>query len=522
MDHPIEHIISSPDTSTAYIKAKDQIYKYTKDGKFEQTNITISKQCLQIEVINIDSKDIILALSPENSFLIDGKEIAKNITSFYVHSDFLLLTTLQHTLICVTLNQFGIKQLSKHDLTVKPWLNNTNEILFTGEYIFFYNLFCVWHTFLTLSILFTDIYIRRLERDSYIITAIPYESKVILQMPRGNLECIQPRALSLHIIKRYLNKCDYLAAIGVMTKQRINLNLIYDHDPQLFLDNVKMFIESIVQNKKLNWLNLFLSELQNEDVTSTMYAYCYTDRVKSKESTKVTANKIDEICEILKNVMERRNDADNLMQPILISLVKNRQIQGLENALRKVKQVKILEDSQKLHGSTVSAYEALKYLFHFVNIDKLYDVALGMYDLDLAMFIASKSSKDPKEYLPFLNNLKRLDQNYMKYSVNMHLKRYESALEYLSKDETKFKECLDLIHNQKLYKTAIKLFKKNTTEYEKVAEVYGEFLLSEKKYMEAGMMFYRSGNFNKALETFGESGDNWQDVIAISKEMKLR
>ncbi|XP_024872856.1 putative elongator complex protein 1 [Temnothorax curvispinosus] len=105
----------------------------------------------------------------------------------------------------------------------------------------------------------------------------------------------------------------------------------------------------------------------------------------------------------------------------------------------------MLEDSQRseLHDPTVSTYEALKCSLHFVTIDTLYDVSLGMYDLELAMFIAFESSKeDPKEYIPFLNNLKKLDPNYMKYSINMHLKRYELALKYLSKDSTnnKFEE----------------------------------------------------------------------------------
>lgn len=136
MDYPIEHIISSPDASAAYIKVKERIFKYTKDKKLEQTNVTLNKLCIQMEVIKIDSKDIILALSLDNSFLIDGKEIAKNITSFYVHSAFLLLTTLQHTLICVQLNETGIKQLNRHDLTIKPWLENWKEMSLTGEYIF--------------------------------------------------------------------------------------------------------------------------------------------------------------------------------------------------------------------------------------------------------------------------------------------------------------------------------------------------------------------------------------------------
>ncbi|KYQ49072.1 Elongator complex protein 1 [Trachymyrmex zeteki] len=473
LDYPIEHIISSSDANTAYIKAKEQIFKYTQDGKFERTNITLSKLCAQIEIVKINSDDVILSLSLENSFFINGKEIAKNITSFYVHSDFVILTTLQHTLVYI--------------------------------------------------------YIRRLEKDSRIITAIPQDSKVILQMPRGNLECIQPRILSLHILKHYLNNCNYLAALDIMTKQRINLNLIYDHNPQLFMDNVKKFVEDIIQHKKLHWLNLFLSELQDENVINTMYANCYVDHtiksdIKSNETNdNKVVNKIDKICKLLRDVIEKHHDADNLIQPILISLVKNQQRQGLENALSKIKQVKTLEESQKLtpHKSSVSAYEALKYLLHFVNIDVLYDTALGMYDFELAMFIASKSSKDPKEYVPFLNNLKKLNTNYMKYSINVYLKRYESALEFLSKEPAKFEECLDFIRSQKLCKTAIKLFEKNTMEHKKVAAIYGEFLSNEQKYFEAGMMFYRSGDLDKALETFSMSSDNWEDVITILKEMKL-
>jgi len=367
---------------------------------------------------------------------------------------------------------------------------------------------------------------RRLEKDSYIIAAIPQDSRIILQVPRGNLECIQPRALSLHILKSYLNNCNYLAALDMMTKQRINLNLIYDHNPQLFMDNLKKFVEDIIQHRKMNWLNLFLSELKNENSIDTMYENCYEDHtVKSGiENNKTTINKVDEICKLLRDVMEKHHDSDNLLQPILISCVKNQKRQGLEKALSKIKRVKMLEDSQKLANTqiSISACDALKYLLHFVNIDELYDIALGMYDFELAMFIASKSSKDPKEYVVSLNNFKKLDENYMKYSINMYLKRYESALEFLSKDSTKFEECLDLIRRHRLYTMAIKSFEKNTTQHKKIAEIYGEFLSSEQKYLEAGMMFYRSGDLHKALKSFSMLSDNWEDIIAILKEMKLR
>lgn len=361
-----------------------------------------------------------------------------------------------------------------------------------------------------------------MEKNSHIIAAISQDSKTILQMPRGNLECIEPRALSVHILKSYLDNCNYRTAFHIMRKQRINLNLIYDHDPKLFMDNAEKFVEEI---ENPGYLSLFLSELQNEDVTSTMYANCYPSRsVRWVATSENDETKVNKVCKLLRDIMERRHDAANLIQPILVSLVKNHEKQGLERALGKVKQVKILEDSQKSaqsHSST-SAEDALKYLLHFVNIDILYDIALGMYDFELTMFVASKSLKDPKEYIPFLNGLKKLSENHMKYSIDMHLKRYESALEHISKDSTKFEECFNLVLNQKLYSKALKLFKIGSTEHKKIARAYGEFLLRKTKYREAGMMFYRSCDLDRALKAFSTLGDSWQDAIAVSREMKLR
>ena len=58
-------------------------------------------------------------------------------------------------------------------------------------------------------------------------------------------------------------------------------------------------------------------------------------------------------------------------------------------------------------GKDVRADEALNYLLLLVNVNSLFDVALGLYDFDLVLFVAEKSQKDPKEYLPFLNELKK-------------------------------------------------------------------------------------------------------------------
>lgn len=137
MKNPIEHIVPSPDANEAYVISGGLVFKYSKDHeRLEQTNV-LEEQCYQVEVIKIDSKHVIIALSRPNCFLIDGREVAKNITSFCVHSDFLLLSTLQHTLICLPLDKSGMEQLDKYDLTIKPWENNSFQKKFdAGKYMY--------------------------------------------------------------------------------------------------------------------------------------------------------------------------------------------------------------------------------------------------------------------------------------------------------------------------------------------------------------------------------------------------
>lgn len=48
--------------------------------------------------------------------------------------------------------------------------------------------------------------VRRVERGSRIVTCITDDTKVILQMPRGNLEVIHPRALVLSTVRKHLDK----------------------------------------------------------------------------------------------------------------------------------------------------------------------------------------------------------------------------------------------------------------------------------------------------------------------------
>jgi len=77
--------------------------------------------------------------------------------------------------------------------------------------------------------------------------------------------------------------------------------------------------------------------------------------------------------------------------------------------------------------------EGLRHLLYIVDVNELFDVALGTYDFDIVLMVAEKSQKDPKEYLPFLNDLKKLEENYRKYKIDLYLKRYKKALQSIVK-----------------------------------------------------------------------------------------
>lgn len=77
--------------------------------------------------------------------------------------------------------------------------------------------------------------------------------------------------------------------------------------------------------------------------------------------------------------------------------------------------------------------DAVKYIIFLVDADSLFDTALGMYDFSLVLLVAQHSpKKDPREYLPFLKELRSIEEThgkgYQKFKIDDHLKRYAKAL----------------------------------------------------------------------------------------------
>ncbi|XP_062455173.1 elongator complex protein 1 isoform X2 [Rhea pennata] len=404
-------------------------------------------------------------------------EVASNIISFATYSEFLLVTTSSHTCQCFCLK----------DVTVKA--------LQTG---------------LSSAAVPNDEALRNVERGSRIVTVVPQDTKVVLQMPRGNLETVHHRALVLAQIRKWLNRLMFREAFQCMRKLRINLNLLYDHNPKVFLENVETFIKQI---DSVNYINLFFTELKEEDFTKSMYP-SLNGSSNAQPQQHPDQKKVNVVCDVMRNAMERI-DPQKYCLSILTAHVKKSPPE-LETALQKVHD---LRENTALDVTAVSAEEALKYLLFLVDVNELYDYSLGTYDFDLVIMVAEKSQKDPKEYLPFLNTLRKMETNYQRYTIDRHLKRYTKALGHLSKcGPEHFSELLNLVKDQNQYYEALKLYPPNSQEYKDISDAYGDHLNQKQLYEQAALIFARAGLFAKALDSFLNSG-SWQQALCMASRL---
>lgn len=78
-------------------------------------------------------------------------------------------------------------------------------------------------------------------------------------MPRGNLETVYPRALVLAAIRRSVEAGRYDEAFLACRNQRVDMNILHDHDPDRFLSSIASIV---MQIKRVEHLDLLLSQLR--------------------------------------------------------------------------------------------------------------------------------------------------------------------------------------------------------------------------------------------------------------------
>ncbi|XP_030565741.1 putative elongator complex protein 1 [Drosophila novamexicana] len=346
---------------------------------------------------------------------------------------------------------------------------------------------------------------RSIERGAKLVTSAS-DARLVLQLPRGNLEVICPRVLALGLIGRQLDRYQYEEAMRIVRKQRINLNIICDHNVEQFRTNVDKFLRQIVDAQ---WICLFLSELQNEDYALGMYASNYDASQQHYPPDYNVKQKVQKICALLIAHMTQATDPALMARyrlPIITAYVK---AGSLPHALQYIWRHK-QTDAQL-------GEQLLKYLLYLVDVNELYNAALGTYHFGLVLFVAEQSQKDPKEFLPYLNELKALPLNYRKFKIDEHLKRFERALNHLAEcGEEHYDLALDFIQKHNLYGQALVAYQAQQDFHRRICVAYADHLRANAQLEAASLMYERGGQLQQALLSARHTLD-WQRVLRLAQ-----
>ncbi|KAI7891979.1 IKI3 family-domain-containing protein [Mucor mucedo] len=419
-----------------------------------------------------ETERAIIGLTDRSKLYVNDKLISSEATSFFLRGTWLVFSTTSHSARFLSLDSSTLENLKLSDEASDAYDETS----------------------------------RRLERGSKIVMATQHKPSLVLQMPRGNLETISPRAFVLATIREDLKALNFRSAFIACRKNRIDLNILYDDSPERFMENIRTFIEQV---SEVDYLNLFLSNLRNEDTLVTMY------RRGGRTADQMTAaqgveNKVNTICEAVRNVLIELG-REHYIQSILSTYVRSSP-PDIESAMALLSELR--------ETNLPAAEEALKYTIFLCKSDILYNVALGMYNFPLVLMVAQQAQMDPKEYLPFLQELKNFEKYYQRYKIDDHLKRYEKAIKNLSlAGDEHFDELLEYMQKHDLYLIAIEEYAHKKQQKLAILEVYGGHLAFKNSFEEAGIIYTMASKPAEALEAYRSAGC-WRESFSIAKQLK--
>lgn len=335
-------------------------------------------------------------------------------------------------------------------------------------------------------------------------------------MPRGNLETIFPRAMVLAGVRALIDEKDYCKAFAHCRTQRVDMNILYDHNPDQLLSNIGLFLDQL---QDVGNVDLFLASLREEDVTEVMYKDTKNLKSPTKlggaqdvlaSASKGTPSKVNAICDsVLKHLQARKDVAGaNLQNIITANVCKNPP--ALEDGLLVVSE--LMQEDETL------AERAVEHICFLQDVNKLYEHALGLYNLDLALLVAQQGQRDPREYLPFIQDLHTLPELRRKFAIDEHLGRREKAIQHLHALNV-FDEVQSYTVKYSLYQTALRLYRYDAERHRVLTDLYAAYLESRSKHREAGLAYESLNNFARATACYRAAGAAcWRECLYTAQQ----
>ncbi|KAF5025006.1 hypothetical protein F66182_2957 [Fusarium sp. NRRL 66182] len=458
-------------------------YGQDSSGKLFQINhagneilpVQFQTQLPWFEISKVDDEIVAFGLSRNGHIYANSRLLAKNCTSFTITPSHLIFTTNNHLVKFVHLSA---------DLETPADDPETDERC------------------------------RSVERGSRLVTAIPANMSIVLQMPRGNLETVFPRAMVVAGIRSLIDEKNYARAFSYCRTQRVDMNILYDHQPEQFLANVGLLLDQIPD---VTHIDLFLSSLRAEDVTQTMYQDTKRPKALGTDlapsdlppAPRGSAAKVNAVCDALLNALQSRK-ATNLQNVITSHVCKSPP--ALDDGLLLV--AELMREDEKI------AEKAVEHICFLVDVNRLYENALGLYNLDLALLVAQQSQRDPREYLPFIQNLHSLPELRRQFEIDDHLERRVKALGHLQTLNV-FDELLAYTTRHSLYHDALRLYRYDAPRLRDLTAAYAAHLESTSAHREAGLAYESLENYAKATSCYRTAGATcWQECLYTAAQQQ--
>ena len=239
--------------------------------------------------------------------------------------------------------------------------------------------------------------------------------------------------------------------------------------------------------------------VREEDVSKTMYKETFRpeEQVKDKNTSVGSfrkpndgSSKVNRICNAFLNVVRKRTST-NLQNLITAHVCKAPP--DLDAGLREIGRLRE-EDQEKAEIAT-------EHICFLADPNRLYDNALGLYDLELTLLVAQQTQKDPREYLPFLQGLEDMSVLRRQFAIDDHLGRYDKALQHLYDLKT-IVELKAYTVKHELYSHALELHRYEPESLSEIMHLYAWHLQENAKYKDAGTAFEYLKEYSAASEAY--------------------
>ena len=227
-----------------------------------------------------------------------------------------------------------------------------------------------------------------------------------------------------------------------------------------------------------------------------------TNNITPPNGSFAGTSKVNRICTAVLDVLKSRT-ATNLQNIITANVCKSPP--ALDDGLLVVAQL-MKEDSSM-------ADKAVEHICFLADVNRLYENALGLYNLDLALFVAQQSQKDPREYLPFMQNLQEMTELRRRFSIDDFLTRHTKALGHLHSLDA-FSELQTYTQKHALYQYALGLYRYNPTQHDTLTELYAQHLESQSNFKEAALAYESLRDYTHASSCYLSSGPSqWRETL---------